>query len=67
MAPALGYAGDRNVVYSLGCVGHGVSLTQELDLDSPLVAGELAEAAGQGAGVEGSDGSHGTSVEDDPW
>jgi glycine/D-amino acid oxidase-like deaminating enzyme len=27
MAPALGYAGDRNVVYSLGCVGHGVSLT----------------------------------------
>ncbi len=27
MAPALGYAGDRNVIYSLGCVGHGVSLT----------------------------------------
>ena len=27
MAPALGYAGDRNLVYSLGCVGHGVSLT----------------------------------------
>jgi glycine/D-amino acid oxidase-like deaminating enzyme len=27
MAPALGFAGDRNVVYSLGCVGHGVSLT----------------------------------------
>jgi glycine/D-amino acid oxidase-like deaminating enzyme len=27
MAPALGYLGDRNVVYSLGCVGHGVSLT----------------------------------------
>ena len=27
MAPALGYAGDRDVVYSLGCVGHGVSLT----------------------------------------
>ena len=27
MAPALGYAGDKNVVYSLGCVGHGVSLT----------------------------------------
>jgi glycine/D-amino acid oxidase-like deaminating enzyme len=27
MAPALGYAGDRNVVYSVGCVGHGVSLT----------------------------------------
>jgi glycine/D-amino acid oxidase-like deaminating enzyme len=27
MAPALGYAGDKNVVYSLGCMGHGVSLT----------------------------------------
>ena len=27
MAPALGYLGDKNMVYSLGCVGHGVSLT----------------------------------------
>ncbi|UCF83067.1 MAG: FAD-dependent oxidoreductase [Desulfobacteraceae bacterium] len=27
MAPALGYAGDKRFVYSLGCVGHGVSLT----------------------------------------
>ncbi len=27
MAPALGFLGDKNVVYSLGCVGHGVSLT----------------------------------------
>ncbi|MBN2362112.1 MAG: FAD-dependent oxidoreductase [Deltaproteobacteria bacterium] len=27
MAPAMGYAGDHNLVYSLGCVGHGVSLT----------------------------------------
>ncbi len=27
MAPALGTLGDKNVVYSLGCVGHGVSLT----------------------------------------
>jgi glycine/D-amino acid oxidase-like deaminating enzyme len=27
MAPALGYLGDERVVYSLGCVGHGVSLT----------------------------------------
>jgi hypothetical protein len=44
-----------------------LEVEEELDLDSPLVAGELAEAAGQGAGVEGSDGSHGTSVEDDPW
>jgi glycine/D-amino acid oxidase-like deaminating enzyme len=27
MAPAIGYLGDKRVVYSLGCVGHGVSLT----------------------------------------
>jgi glycine/D-amino acid oxidase-like deaminating enzyme len=26
--PALGYAGDKNLIYSLGWVGHGVSLTQ---------------------------------------
>ncbi len=28
MTPAMGYAGDKNIVYSLGCVGHGVSMTQ---------------------------------------
>jgi glycine/D-amino acid oxidase-like deaminating enzyme len=29
MAPALGYLGrDRTAVYSLGCIGHGVSMTQ---------------------------------------
>ena len=28
MAPAIGFAGDKNVVYSLGAVGHGVSMTQ---------------------------------------
>ena len=27
MTPALGYLGDKRFVYSLGCVGHGVSLT----------------------------------------
>ena len=27
MAPALGFVGDKNMVYSLGCVGHGVSMT----------------------------------------
>ncbi|WDP84913.1 MAG: FAD-dependent oxidoreductase [Desulfobacter sp.] len=27
MSPALGYLGDKRVVYSLGCMGHGVSLT----------------------------------------
>jgi len=28
MTPAIGCAGDKNVVYSLGTVGHGVSMTQ---------------------------------------
>jgi len=27
MAPAIGFAGDARLIYSLGCVGHGVSLT----------------------------------------
>lgn len=27
MVPAMGYLGDERAVYSLGCVGHGVSLT----------------------------------------
>jgi glycine/D-amino acid oxidase-like deaminating enzyme len=27
MAPALGFLGDERVVYSLGCMGHGVSMT----------------------------------------
>ncbi len=27
MAPAMGYVGDKRMVYSLGCIGHGVSLT----------------------------------------
>ena len=27
MAPALGYLGDERAIYSLGCVGHGVSMT----------------------------------------
>jgi glycine/D-amino acid oxidase-like deaminating enzyme len=28
MAPAIGFIGDRRAVYSLGCVGHGVSMAQ---------------------------------------
>lgn len=28
MAPAIGFLGDERVVYSLGCMGHGASLTQ---------------------------------------
>ena len=27
MAPAIGYLGDQRAMYSLGCVGHGVSMT----------------------------------------
>ena len=27
MVPSIGYLGDRRVLYSIGCVGHGVSLT----------------------------------------
>jgi len=27
LAPAMGFVGDKNVAYSLGCMGHGVSLT----------------------------------------
>jgi glycine/D-amino acid oxidase-like deaminating enzyme len=27
MAPAVGCLGDRRIVYSLGCIGHGVSMT----------------------------------------
>ncbi|MCF6318888.1 MAG: FAD-binding oxidoreductase [Proteobacteria bacterium] len=28
LAPSLGYLGDKRIVYSNGCIGHGVSLTQ---------------------------------------
>jgi len=27
MAPAMGYVGNKDIVYSLGCMGHGVSMT----------------------------------------
>ena len=27
LSPAMGYLGDKRIVYSLGCVGHGVALT----------------------------------------
>ncbi len=27
LTPALGYVGDKRAVYSLGCIGHGVSMT----------------------------------------
>jgi glycine/D-amino acid oxidase-like deaminating enzyme len=28
LTPAIGFAGDRRAVYSVGCIGHGVSMTQ---------------------------------------
>lgn len=28
LTPALGYIGDRDAVYSVGCIGHGVAMTQ---------------------------------------
>lgn len=40
MAPAMGYLGDKNTVYSLGCVGHGVSMTH---LNGKLVADLVRE------------------------
>jgi glycine/D-amino acid oxidase-like deaminating enzyme len=40
MVPALGYLGDTNAVYSLGCMGHGVSLAH---LNGQVLADLLLE------------------------
>jgi glycine/D-amino acid oxidase-like deaminating enzyme len=40
MTPALGYLGDQRAVYSLGCMGHGVSLTH---LNGQVLADLLLE------------------------
>jgi glycine/D-amino acid oxidase-like deaminating enzyme len=40
MVPALGYLGDHRAVYSLGCMGHGVSLTH---LNGQVLADLLLE------------------------
>jgi len=40
MVPALGYLGDKRAVYSLGCMGHGVSLTH---LNGEVMADLLLE------------------------
>ncbi|MCU0302292.1 MAG: FAD-binding oxidoreductase [Candidatus Nanopelagicales bacterium] len=40
MFPAIGYAGSKDVVYSFGCVGHGVSTTH---LNGQVVADLLLE------------------------
>jgi glycine/D-amino acid oxidase-like deaminating enzyme len=40
MVPAIGFVGDRRAVYSLGCMGHGVSLTH---LNGKTIADLLLE------------------------
>lgn len=40
MAPTIGFVGDRRAVFSLGCVGHGVSLAQ---LNGQTIADLLLE------------------------
>ncbi|MEW6367515.1 MAG: FAD-dependent oxidoreductase [Acidobacteriota bacterium] len=44
LAPALGYLGDKRAVYSLGCVGHGVSMTHQNAL---TLTGLLLERASE--------------------
>lgn len=40
MAPAIGFLGDRRAIFSVGCVGHGVSLSQ---LNGQTIADLLLE------------------------
>lgn len=40
MTPEIGFIGDHNVIYSTGCIGHGVSLTQ---LNGRLIADLVLE------------------------
>lgn len=40
LTPALGYLGDRRAVYSLGCIGHGVSMSH---LNARLLADLILE------------------------
>lgn len=40
MAPEIGFVGDERVIYSVGCIGHGVSLTH---LNGRLIADLLGE------------------------
>ena len=39
MVPEIGFIGDENIIYSSGCIGHGVSLTQ---LNGRLIADLVA-------------------------
>ncbi|HQA69357.1 MAG TPA: hypothetical protein PK801_13610, partial [Aggregatilineales bacterium] len=44
MVPAIGTVGDERVIYSLGCMGHGVSLTHLNGLTiAQLLRGEQTE------------------------
>ena len=52
MVPAMGWLGDRRAVYSLGCIGHGVSMTHlnaqtlrdmVLERDTELTAGPFVD------------------------
>jgi glycine/D-amino acid oxidase-like deaminating enzyme len=40
MTPEIGFIGDSNIIYSTGCIGHGVSLTQ---LNGRLIADLVLE------------------------
>lgn len=40
MTPEIGFVGDHNIIYSTGCMGHGVSLTQ---LNGRLIADLVLE------------------------
>ena len=40
MTPEIGFIGDSNIIYSAGCIGHGVSLTQ---LNGRLIADLVLE------------------------
>lgn len=40
MTPEIGFVGDHNIIYSTGCIGHGVSLTQ---LNGRLIADLVLE------------------------
>ncbi len=48
LAPAIGHIGDRRAVYSLGCVGHGVSMTH---LNGCLLADLVLERESDLTGV----------------
>jgi glycine/D-amino acid oxidase-like deaminating enzyme len=49
LTPALGYVGDRrDAVYSLGCIGHGVSMSyRNGELLAEMLLGDAARAAGE--------------------